>query len=89
MASIHSDEEQDFIRQTFSPSYVWIGAVDTDNNSVWEWTDGSTFNFSNWMPGQPDGGEQYAYIDFSTNAHGEWVDYVYSYSFNYICQLTF
>merc|ERR550517_1746512 len=57
LASIHSMEEQNFLMQTFNPpDRVWIGAVDPDQNGAWEWTDGSSFDFSNWRSGQPDGG---------------------------------
>ena len=71
--------------QTFNPSdAVWIGAVDTRHNGVWEWTDGSTFDFSNWVFGQPDGGQYYTYMD----NHGEWRDFEYNHYLEYMCQLT-
>ena len=77
--------------QTFNPLHeVWIGAVDTDYNGVWEWTDGSTFDFSYWMSGQPDGGSKYDYrvMDCLYSGFGEWNDLYFSYDHDYICQLT-
>jgi len=89
LASIHSVEEQNFLMQTFNPpNEVWIGAVDTDYNGVWEWTDGSTFDFSYWMSGQPDGGQYYALMDCDDSTTGQWRDLEYSNSYNYMCQLT-
>ena len=89
LASIHSSEEQNFLMQTFNPSdAVWIGAVDTDHNGAWEWTDGSTFDFSNWVSGQPDGKQYYAYMDCNDSPSGQWKDYYYNVHQQYICQIT-
>jgi len=95
LPSIHSIEEQNFLNQTFKPpSWVWIGAVDPDQNGAWEWTDGSTFDFSYWRSGQPDGYPTDGYptsftaMDFYAYNNGPWEDYSYEYYFDYICQLT-
>merc|ERR1712130_10985 len=90
LASIHSIEEQNFliINKTFNPSssYVWIGAVDPDHNGYWEWTDGTSFDFSYWASSEPKGGRYYAAMDGSNSR--AWRDWVYSYGCPYICQLT-
>ena len=92
LASIHSAEEQNFIVQTFNPSgNVWIGAVDYDHDGVWEWTDGSSFDFSYWIPGsEPDGGlyNGYTFMDIAYYSNGYWNDAYYSsHYYGYICQL--
>ena len=90
LASIHSIEEQNFLMQTFNPpDGVWIGAVDPDHNGVWEWMDGSGFDFSYWIPGdEPDGGSYYTVMDFQYYYDGYWNDLSYNYSYyGYICQL--
>ena len=91
LASIHSVEEQNFLMQTFNPSdRVWVGAVDPDHDGAWEWTDGSTFEFSNWMSGQPDGGSgsYYTVMDCSYSTSCQWNDLYYGNNYDYICQLT-
>ena len=89
LASIHSSEEQNFLMQTFGlTDDIWIGAVDTDHNGAWEWTDGSTFDFSNWVSGQPDGKQYYAYMDCNDSPSGQWKDYYYNVHQQYICQIT-
>ena len=91
LASIHSVEEQDFLKHTFNPSErVWIGAVDPNQNGGWEWTDGSSFDFSNWSSGQPNGGSgsYYTVMDCSASSSCQWNDLFYGNNYNYICQLT-
>ena len=97
LASIHSIEEQDFIIQTFNPPRgIWIGLVDDNHDKVFEWTDGSTFDFENWdSHGQPDGYEYYGMIgkgdeyNIRTGADNwTWRDWDYNHSLSYICQLT-
>ena len=89
LASIHSAEEQNFLMQTFNPSEdVWIGAVDADHDWVWEWTDGSPFDFSYWLSDQPDGGQYYTVMDCDNSASGKWRDLGYNDNdFHYIYQL--
>ena len=91
LASVHSIEEQSFLVQTFNPSddCVWIGAVDPDHNRVWEWTDGSSFDFSYWRSGQPNGRVYYTVMDFGRSSDGGWSDFYEDNNCGYICQLSF
>ena len=88
LASIHSIEEQNFLKNLIGSSgVVWIGAVEPRHNGVWEWTDGSNFDFSYWVSGQPDGGQYYALIDDVSS--GAWRDYEYNHSAYFMCQIIF
>jgi len=54
LASIHSDEENNFILSITSGFHfgVWIGLHWDDNE--FKYTDGSAYDYSNWYPGEPD-----------------------------------
>ncbi|XP_021426663.2 uncharacterized protein LOC110495650 isoform X2 [Oncorhynchus mykiss] len=49
---LHSRLVSMVIRATKSPVLTWLGGVVKDKQS--EWTDGSSWGYSDWMPGHPD-----------------------------------
>ncbi|KAL9952320.1 hypothetical protein ACROYT_G039556 [Oculina patagonica] len=55
LTSIHSAEENDFVRDKVTPlsEPVWIGLNNLKNNAVFEWDDGSDVSFTNWNPYEP------------------------------------
>lgn len=75
LASITSAEENDFVQKllvtTSAADAAWIGGIQdlpgTAPDEGWRWTDGSTFGFTNWAPGEPNdivaGGEFYLELD--------------------------
>ena len=89
LASIHSIEEQNFITQMFESPIdgVWAGGVDFNHNGVWGWTDGTSFDFTNWRSGQPGGGEYYLHLG-DDNGIWNWRDWEYYNDSSYICQIT-
>lgn len=57
LASIHSREENDFVR-TLIPSYAWLGANDIVLDGTWVWEDGVEWGgFISWYSGEPNGGD--------------------------------
>ncbi len=88
LATITSQEENDFIRQKLGAD-AWIGGTDEVQEDIWRWATGpeagtqfSTDNvpfggqFSNWNEVEPNnccGGEHYAEI-YSTDGVGKWND---------------
>ncbi|RWS18617.1 galactose-specific lectin nattectin-like protein, partial [Leptotrombidium deliense] len=56
MVSIHSKEENEFLKTIMRRKhYQWLGGYRKQiNNNIFEWKDGSKFNFSNWNAGEPD-----------------------------------
>ncbi|XP_013997666.1 ladderlectin [Salmo salar] len=58
LASIHSSEEYHFVQeliilQTEDFTPAWIGGFDAVQNRVWLWSDGSRFDYRNWVTGEP------------------------------------
>uniref|UniRef100_R4FI85 LP-Bra-8 n=1 Tax=Brachyurophis roperi TaxID=1295043 RepID=R4FI85_9SAUR len=65
LASIHSTVESFYTHRVISSrgvffNDVWIGLNDPGKNRIWEWTDGSDFDYTSWRvrePGNADSGE--------------------------------
>ena len=58
LVSIHNKETNDFLYPLprTSPDhhyYAWIGARRADEHSDWRWSDGSSWDYSNWGTGKP------------------------------------
>ena len=83
LASVTSSDINDFLT-TLTEDMAWIGGYkDTDGN--WNWSDGSTFDYTNWYTDQPDnarGEQDKIYINFNTvgfwddvkNTYGRYTD---------------
>merc|ERR1711962_962312 len=60
LASIHSKQEHDFIVEksekigaVFLGRGTYIGASDGAHEGQWVWSDGTVWDYDNWMPGNP------------------------------------
>ncbi|XP_041730341.1 ladderlectin-like [Coregonus clupeaformis] len=58
LASVHSLPQYHFLQSVIKNSAkkaqrTWIGANDAVMEGLWLWSDGSSFNYQNWAPGQP------------------------------------
>ncbi|MCH2136567.1 MAG: hypothetical protein MK101_08295 [Phycisphaerales bacterium] len=66
LASISSVEENAFIHNLI-PHSAWIGATDEAEEGNWQWSNGDTWDYTNWGAGEPNNndatyGEDYAYM---------------------------
>jgi len=52
LASVHSAGEQKFVQNNF-PQNIWLGGSDINKEGRWIWSDGTSWSFSDWIPGQP------------------------------------
>ena len=66
LATITSKQENDFLLQAFqlqlSPaattlkaSMIWLGGIEEKPGAGWKWVTGEPFQFTAWMPGEPNG----------------------------------
>ncbi|XP_023560907.1 low affinity immunoglobulin epsilon Fc receptor isoform X2 [Octodon degus] len=53
LVSIHSQEQQDFLTKLAKKEGTWIGLRDLDIEGQFLWMDGSSVDYSNWQPGEP------------------------------------
>uniref|UniRef100_A0A3P9DIB5 C-type lectin domain-containing protein n=1 Tax=Maylandia zebra TaxID=106582 RepID=A0A3P9DIB5_9CICH len=56
LASVHSIREyQKIQRLTAHYGYpqIWIGGTDAPQEGIWLWSDGTSFHYSHWCPGEP------------------------------------
>ncbi len=91
MISIHSDEENKFIRNYVEkqPSYstrVWIGLKRNKSDSrVFVWVDKSLVDYVNWMINEPYnlGGIE-LYIEMRIDKNGAWNDFLDD-KFSFVC----
>jgi hypothetical protein len=80
MVSIHSDEENEFIRSYVEkrPDYtsVWIGLKrNISDPQEFVWVDKSPFDYWKWSINEPNnaGGNE-PYVEMRINGHGLWKD---------------
>ncbi|KAL0968616.1 hypothetical protein UPYG_G00269210 [Umbra pygmaea] len=58
LASVHSAGEYDAIKRLVSTSAggdpaTWIGGTDIYQDRTWFWSDGTSFDYTNWNSGEP------------------------------------
>jgi len=76
LASIHSEAEFLFLQDlvaSYSGSF-WLGGTDAAVEGSWLWSDGSDWDYINWMPGQPDSGTSQNCLAMDTGEGGSWRD---------------
>jgi hypothetical protein len=74
LASVHSTEENTFLYYLCgSEDSCWLGFSDAEVEGVWEWSDGSNVDYTNWGDGEPNDHwhEDYALL---SGPHGRWND---------------
>jgi len=79
LASIHSQQEQDFVTGLTGGQWTWTGLTYDNRGGVGEegesqWTDGTPLDYLNWREGQPSGGDsEDCVVTFPSSR--EWEDY--------------
>ena len=98
LVSIASAEENEFIAETAaslglngSGVYLWTGLHDQSEEGTFEWTDGTTFDYSTWNYQQPDGGgnQNCGVMNMDEDdgyGEGYWHDSSCSYTYAFVCE---
>ncbi|XP_077984091.1 uncharacterized protein LOC144438793 [Glandiceps talaboti] len=91
LVSIHSSGEANHVlamsRWTYVDDTYWIGLHDIDSENDWSWTDGSTFDYSNWYSGEPDNsGDTQDCTVLLWNTDATWSDVDCSGNYKFICK---
>ena len=85
--SIHDEETNSFI-QALTTEEIWVGGYrKEDEKNVWEWTDGSPWEFSKWSSGEPNDDNGVGdYLDMSWGGKGLWNDRQKNDKLAFVCQ---
>ncbi|KAL2099096.1 hypothetical protein ACEWY4_005576 [Coilia grayii] len=68
LISVHDGKANDDLRVLTGNWYkrTWIGGQKMPYANSWMWTDGSKWNYQNWVPGEPDGIGDCVQINYHT-----------------------
>ncbi|XP_072018497.1 uncharacterized protein [Amphiura filiformis] len=87
LVSIHSSEENDFVKGLIGSDRTWIGLNDKNTEDAFEWSDGTQVNYTDWRGNQPnnaDGGEDCAH--FLDRPSKKWSDFKCHSEMKFVCK---
>lgn len=86
LASIHSAQENEFVRNFSSGKDVFIGLSDAKIEGTFVWSDESTFAYTNWEIGEPDNDYGVGDCVILVAANAKWNDTPCSMWNEYVCK---
>lgn len=80
LVTVNSEEEWNFIIETFPQDWTWIGLSDEAQEGTFQWVTGEPLTFTRWIPGEPNnsgGIEDYVFYQRSSGLDGDfgWNDF--------------
>ena len=91
LASIHSNNEKNFLVQLTHRKNVWVGGE--RKGASFQWLDGTEFDYENWDRGQPDNYDPWGNIPNCISLPqeiygkpGKWHDAHCGHSLTYVCK---
>ena len=89
LVSIHSPEENEFVRSLTGGSDIFIGLNDSKTEGTFVWSDGSTVTYANWELGEPDDGYNMSdCVVLLGSSDGKWNDTPCIMWNEYVCKFT-
>ncbi|XP_068712212.1 C-type lectin mannose-binding isoform-like [Montipora foliosa] len=88
LASIHSFQENEFIRNISGNNDIYIGLSDSNIEGTFVWSDGCPLAYTNWEAGEPDNDYGLGDCVFFLGANGTWNDTPCSMWYGYVCKFT-
>ena len=54
LVTISDVAENNFINNFSNGMGIWLGLTDENNEGIFQWSNGDSLTFTNWLPNQPD-----------------------------------
>ena len=88
LASIHTFQENEFIRNISGSRDIFIGLSDSNIEGTFVWSDGCPLAYTNWEAGEPDNDYGLEDCVLFLGANGKWnVDFC-DFWYEYVCKFT-
>ncbi|KTF88117.1 hypothetical protein cypCar_00026293 [Cyprinus carpio] len=87
LASVHNKLENDFLMSLLpsSSTHIWVGVHDGEQEGQWLWSDGTSYDYTNWCAGEPNNAGVENCMDINWTSNRCWNDLPCSYQISYVC----
>ena len=83
LASILTESEQHEVKIAANLKVVWVGGSDQEEEGVWKWSDGSSWNYTRWRSGMGVRGKEANCLNSRENG---WFDGDCNFKYSFVCQ---